>query len=80
MISVSIPSIISIEFPEDKELYLGYLGMAEGTGCTLGPLFGSLVYRWLNYVDTFYFFTFYIFAIGMSTVAFIPSRINNSIE
>lgn len=50
MICVSIPSIIAIEFPDEQEIYIGYAGMAMGVGLCAGPLMGSLVYAFLNYV------------------------------
>lgn len=50
IICVSIPSIIAIEFPEKQEIYLGYAGMAMGVGLCAGPLMGSLVFVFLNYV------------------------------
>lgn len=67
-----------IEFPEDSEVYIGYLTLADGIGCTMGPLIGSLVYAFLNYVDTFYFFSVYILVIGLISVVFIPSRDNTT--
>jgi hypothetical protein len=51
--------------------------MSMGAGLCLGPMIGSLVFRWLNYVDTFYFFTVYILVIGLTSVYMIPSRVNN---
>lgn len=51
-----------------------------GAGLCLGPFIGSLVFRWLDYVDTFYFFTIYIFTIGMATIFVLPSRVNNVVE
>ncbi len=75
-IGVSISSIIAIEFPENLEQYMGYLNMSLGAGLCLGPLMGSIVFRYFNYIDTFYLFTAYIFIIGMISVFVIPSRVN----
>jgi len=77
IISVTIPSIIAIEWPNDQELYLGYNTMANGMGCSFGPMIGSVIYAYMDYVDTFYFFTAYVFVLGMGSVVFMPSRIND---
>lgn len=53
--------------------------MSMGAGLCLGPAFGAIVFRFLNYVDTFYFFTMYIFSIGLASVYVLPSRINDKI-
>ena len=66
--AVSFTAIIMIEFPRQQELYLGYMGMVMGAGLCLGPLMGSLAYRWLNYTDTFYFFTAYMLVFGLFSV------------
>ena len=54
--------------------------MAEGVACALGPLIGSIVYGWLGYINTFYFFTAYIAFFGFGSVFMIPSRVNNTAE
>jgi len=54
--------------------------MAEGVACALGPLIGSIVYGWLGYIYTFYFFTAYIAIFGFVSVAMIPSRVNRMAE
>jgi DHA1 family multidrug resistance protein-like MFS transporter len=68
LVVTTVPSIIMIEFPRQQELYLGYMGMVMGAGLCLGPLMGSLAYRWLNYTDTFYFFTAYMLVFGLFSV------------
>jgi MFS family permease len=77
IISVTIPAIIANEFPLQQERYLGYVNMSMGAGLCLGPLFGSLVFRWLDYLYTFYFFTLYILVIGLSAVWVLPKRVNH---
>ena len=54
--------------------------MACGAGCAFGPLLGSVVYIFFNYIDTFYFFTVYVVIFGLGAVFMIPSRINNQFE
>jgi MFS transporter, DHA1 family, multidrug resistance protein len=79
-IGVSISSIIAIEFPENLEQYMGYLNMSLGAGLCLGPLMGSVVFRYFNYLDTFYLFTAYIFIIGIASVSIIPKRVNTVVQ
>jgi MFS family permease len=45
IISVTIPSIIAIGWPNNQEQYLGYNTMSNGIGGSLGPLIGALVYE-----------------------------------
>ena len=54
--------------------------MALGLGLTMGPVIGSILYRWLYYAGTFYFFTAFILVFGMTSVFFVPSRINHPFE
>lgn len=76
IINVAIYSIVPIEFPEHQEQYLGYIALSEGVACSLGPLLGSLVYGYADYVGTFYFFTAFIGILGGVSVLMIPARVN----
>lgn len=80
MMNVAIYSIVPIEYPANQELYLGWIAMAEGMACALGPLLGSVVYGWLGYVGTFYFFTAYIAFFGFTSVLMIPGRVNTTVD
>lgn len=75
---MSIPSIISIEFPLEVDTYIGYASMAMGIGLCAGPLLGAVLYAVLDYVNCFYVFTGYIFSVGVLAVMMIPSRVNYS--
>lgn len=70
-------SIIAAEFKNDKPRYISYVNMSLGLGLALGPVLGSLVYSFLNYRDTFYFFAAYICLIGTVCVSVVPSRLNS---
>jgi MFS family permease len=52
-ITCTMPSIICREFPDKQERYLGYLNMSIGVGTFFGPLLGCLMYKYLNYPETF---------------------------
>lgn len=55
---------------------MGYLALSEGVACAFGPLLGAVVYAWLGYVNTFYFFTGYIGVLGFGSNLMMPSRLN----
>lgn len=76
MIGVCVPSMIAIQFPHKQEIYLGYAGLAMGLGLCAGPLLGALVYLFLNYVQTFYFFAVYILLTGIIAMLMIPNALN----
>lgn len=69
-------SIIAAEFKNDRPKYISYINMSLGLGLALGPVLGSLVYSFLNYRGTFYFFAAYIFFIGTVCVSLVPKRLN----
>jgi MFS family permease len=76
---VAVPSIIAIQFPAKNELYQGYAVMAMGIGLTLGPIIGVVVYRWLSYAATMYFFAGLILLTGLLAIAIIPAQIDSKI-
>lgn len=51
--------------------------MAIGLGLTLGPVFGSLLFAWIGYVNTFYVFTGFIFIQSTICMFLVPKAINN---
>lgn len=55
-VSVAIPGIITVEFPDKQERYLSYYNMAIGIGTCSGPLIGSLLYNFVSYGQVFYIF------------------------
>ena len=76
MVATAAYSIVSIEFPHQREVYIGYCQTSVGLGLLLGPVVGTTIYRFAHYE-----FTFYILAVVLSislTTAFfmIPNRIN----
>lgn len=69
---------MTIEFPEQREEYMGYCESAVGVGLMIGPVLGSLVYGWVGYECTFYVFGSVIFA-GLCTVfMLLPRRLNHA--
>jgi predicted MFS family arabinose efflux permease len=75
---IAVPSIIAIEFPEKNELYQGFANMAMGIGLTTGPVIGVIVYRWLAYTWTLYFFAALILFVGLLAILLIPKRVDQN--
>jgi hypothetical protein len=55
-----------------KERYLSYCSMAIGLGLMMGPVMGSLLYSWLDFKGTFYFFGALLSIIFLITILMIP--------
>lgn len=76
MVATASYSIVSIEFPHSREVYIGYCQTAVGLGLMLGPVIGTTIFKLVGYE-----FTFYVLAgvlVGSLLTAFflLPSRIN----
>lgn len=69
-------SMISIYFPNEKELYLSYIGAFMGFGLMLGPPIGSFIYGSFGFDWVFYFFSIWIFFMLLLQMIFIPSKYN----
>jgi len=48
-ICVTIFSIITLEFTDNTEVYVGYIMMALSFGMMMGPVISSVVYPYLGY-------------------------------
>jgi MFS family permease len=70
--------LVTIEFPEKREEYMGYCESAVGVGLMIGPVLGSVVYGLVGYESTFYIFGGVIFC-GLCTVfVLLPGRLNHA--
>lgn len=77
-IGTSIYSMTTIEFPEDREKYIGYVELALGLGLMLGPVLGSV---FMNLTDGSFEITFYIFGFliamgGLFAFFALPNYLN----
>ena len=54
MVLTSMYSIITIEFPKEKEVYIGYCQAASGIGFLVGPAIGTTLYMLTSYEYLFY--------------------------
>jgi len=77
LINVVNSSIITIEFPESADLYLGYVEVAAGIGHCTAPLISSMVYTYLGFAGTYYFFAVLILVLGLIPALFLPKRLDN---
>ena len=78
MVSTAGYSIITIEFPAEKEQYVGYCQASVGIGLMLGPVIGVALYSYTDFELTFYIFSA-ILAFGMIMVALaIPNHLNHA--
>jgi MFS family permease len=49
MVATSAYSIVSIEFPHQREVYIGYCQTAVGLGLLMGPVIGTSIYGAVGY-------------------------------
>jgi len=76
MVATAAYSIVSIEFPHQREVYIGYCQTSVGLGLLLGPVVGTTIYRFAHYEYTFYILAV-VLSISVCTAFFmIPNRIN----
>jgi MFS family permease len=47
-------SVVSIEFPHNRDVYIGYCQTAVGLGLLLGPVIGTTIFGLVKYEATFY--------------------------
>ena len=67
-------SVITLEFPENNEVYQGYLNMTLAAGLCLGP---AIAVRWFGFIGTNLFFSVLILVFGLSGVYLLPASIND---
>lgn len=67
----------TIEFPEDREKYIGYVELALGLGLMLGPVLGSVFFALTqSFQFTFYIFGLLIFLGGLFAYFALPDYLN----
>jgi len=58
-------AIVTIEFSDNAEKYIGWLEVASGLGLVGGPLIGSVLYGFISYKYTFISFGVFFFLSGI---------------
>jgi len=76
MVATSSYSIVSIEFPENREVYIGYCQTAVGLGLLMGPVIGTSIYKVAHYENTFYVLAGILSASFLTAIFLLPNRIN----
>ena len=69
-------SIITYNFSENREKYLGMGESAAGFGTMMGPVLAGLLYYYLKYCGAFMSFAFFLFVAGAISFLFVPNSIN----
>lgn len=78
MVATSAYSIVSIEFPHQREIYIGYVQTAVGLGLLLGPVIGTLIFSFAGYEGTFYILSGVLTCSLLITIFFLPNRLNKA--
>jgi len=59
--------------------YIGYIEISVGVGLGLGPTIGSVVFKFLGYEDTMYFFGGLNFLALVICCSLIPGALNETL-
>jgi MFS family permease len=78
-IGTSIYSMTTIEFPHNREKYIGYVELSLGLGLMLGPVLGSVFMNLTggSFEYTFYIFGFLIMMGGLFALFALPKSLNS---
>lgn len=73
-------SVVTIEFPEDQDKYIGWAEAAIGIGLVLGPVLGSFLFNFVGYTITFLVFGALLLIGAIMIQVLLPSRVNYTQE
>lgn len=73
---VAVFSVVSIQFPESKVLYIGYCESASGVGLMAGPIVGQAFFSVFGFEGCFYATTGLLAIAGALQYAMIPEAVN----
>lgn len=65
--------MVTTEFTEDADKFIGWAETAAGLGLTVGPVIGSLLYQLTNYQWTFVIYGLFLFLAMLIMMAILPS-------
>jgi len=80
LLQVTSYSIITSIFSHDIIRHIGYIEIAVGVGLGMGPTIGSVVYKYLEYEGTMYFFGALNLAAMLVCQWAIPSQLNRTFD
>jgi MFS family permease len=77
-LSIAGYSVITILFPRQKMLYLGFCSTARGFGCMLGPIFGQIIFSLTghSFCATFFIFAIFISLFMILAWIILPESLN----
>ena len=58
--------IATNDYPECKEILIGYIEAVMGIGLILGPIIGSILYAYFGFVWTFYIYGIFLFSFAIA--------------
>ena len=76
MVATSAYSIVSIEVPHQREVYIGYCQTSVGLGLLMGPVIGTTIYSQVGYEVTFYILAGVLSLSFLTAIFLLPQRIN----
>jgi len=76
VLCITVPSIISLEYTEKQEIYLGYASAFLGLSYMVSPALAGVIYVYVDYVYTMLIFGVIILVCGVGSICMIPSRVN----
>jgi MFS family permease len=77
-VTIACFTIITIQYPEDKETYVGLAEAVIGVGLMAGPVVGAFFYEWVQFQGTFYGFAFLMGACVIGAAVFLPNSLNRT--
>ena len=78
--NILVYSVVGIEFPNDREKFVGYCQSACGLGLMSGPVIGALIYDAVGFEYTFMIFSALLTLTGLLCLVFLPNRLNKLAE
>ena len=69
-------SIVSIEFPHQRDIYIGYCQTAAGLGLLMGPVICTTIYGFAGYSSTFFILGGVLAGSLCTAIFLLPARIN----
>lgn len=80
VLQITAYSMITALYQDQMMKYIGYIEIAIGIGLGMGPTVGSVVYSYVEYDGTMYFFGMVNLIGVLVCFLFIPNSLNNTIS
>lgn len=80
LVTVAVYSVVTYEYPKQREQYIGYTEAALGLGMMMGPVMGSMLFGTLRYEWTFITLGCILGVCALIMWLLLPNRINKPCE